>query len=299
MNQERQASPREAFGKALVEAAKKNSRIVVIDGDVQNSTFVQSFARMFPKRFIQGYIAEQNAVGMAVGLSLAGKLPVFATFSAFFTRAHDQLRMAQYAQTPLVFVGTHAGVSVGQDGASQMGLDDVAMFRGFFHSTILAAGDATSAAKLFHLALRTKGIAYVRLPRNPAPSIYSHSTQFRVGGSAVLKKTARDRVVILTHGVTVHEALKVNARVIDCYSIKPIDAVTLRRAARETKNIVVVEDHISQGGLADAVREALGSDAGKVRSLAVRKVPKSGWPDQLLRFERIDARSIARAIRST
>lgn len=296
----RYRSLREAFGEALVREGARRPHLVVLDADVQNSTFTELFAKKFPKRFLQAYIAEQNAVGMAVGLSLDGKLPVFATFSAFFTRAHDQLRMGQYAATPLVFVGTHAGVSVGEDGPSQMGLDDVAMFRAFFGSTVFAPCDAVSTAKLLTIVLKTKGVAYFRLPRNPLPVLYGPTSDFRIGGSHVLRKTAHDRVTVVGCGVTVHEALKVpKVRVIDCYSIKPIDARTLKRAARKTKRIIVVEDHVAEGGLADAVRAALGTDAGKVHSLAVRTIPKSGKPDQLLRFERIDAAAIGRAARTS
>lgn len=291
-------SPREAFGNALVLAGKTVPNLIVIDGDVQNSTFTEYFAKKFPSRFIQGYIAEQNAVGMAVGLSRSGKLPVFATFAAFFSRSHDQLRMAQYAETPLVFVGTHAGVSIGADGASQMGLDDIAMFRGFFGAQVFAACDPVSAEKLLVLALKTKGIAYLRIPRNPAPVLYSRSAKFFEGGFGVLKKSATDRAAVLAHGVTVQEGLKVNARVIDCYSLKPLSAGALRRVCKGMKTVVVVEDHAAEGGLADAVRSALGPRAGSVISLAVRKIPKSGTPEQLLHFEGIDAAAIARAVRS-
>lgn len=297
-------SPREAFGKALVRLGT-NKKLVVLDGDVQNSTFTESFARMFPERFIEGYIAEQNLVGMAVGLSRSGKLPVVATFAAFLTRAHDQLRMAQYALTPLIFVGTHAGVSIGQDGASQMGLDDIAMFRGFFGSVVLSPSDVVSAERCTALVMKTKGIAYLRLTRNPAPVLYSRSAKFRLGGSQTLRRSPKDRATIVATGVTIHEALKaadelkkkrINVRVIDCYSIKPIDVTTLKKAARETKHLIVVEDHVAEGGLADAVRSALGQLAGSVVSLAVRKIPKSGKPEELLHFEAIDTAALNRLL---
>lgn len=295
-------SSREAFGKALVRIGTKKKNLVVLDGDVQNSTYTGTFARTCSQRFIQGYIAEQNLVGMAVGLSRSGKLPVVATFAAFLTRAHDQLRMAQYALTPLVFVGTHAGVSIGQDGASQMGLDDIAMFRGFFGSIVLSPSDAVSAERCTELVMKTKGIAYLRLTRNQAPVLYARSTKFRIGGSQTLMRSQKDRATIVATGVTVHEALKaadelkkknISVRVIDCYSVKPIDATALKKAAKETKHLIVVEDHVSEGGLADAIRCTLGPLAGLVTSLAVRKIPKSGKPEQLLRHQSIDALSIA------
>lgn len=284
-------SPREAFGEALVRAGKTKKNLFVIDGDVQNSTFTEVFGKKFPQRFVQGYIAEQNAVGMAVGLSRVGKLPVFATFAAFLTRAHDQLRMAQYAQTPFVVVGTHAGVSIGQDGASQMGLDDIAMFRGFFGSRVFAACDAVSAEKLLALALKTKGMTYLRIPRNPAPIIYRKSYRIVDGGFNVVKKTDNDTVAVLAHGVTVHEAMKTKARVIDCYSIKPLNALALRSATKSVNKVIVVEDHVAEGGLADAVRIALGNSK-PIISLAVRKIPRSGKPEELLRHQGIDATTI-------
>ncbi len=298
-------SVREAFGQALVRLAPTYPALAVLDGEVKNSTFTEFFAHHQPQRFIEAYVAEQALAGLAAGLAARGRLPVAATFAAFWTRAHDQLRMAQYAGTHQVFVGTHAGVATGEDGASQMGLEDLALFRSLLGSTVFAAADATAADRLTEQALKGSGLVYVRLTRPAVPVLYPAVTRFVSGGSQVLRRNRRDRATIVACGTTVHEALavadvlaakRVPVRVIDCYSIKPIDAATLRRAARETRRLIVVEDHVAEGGLADAVRAALGPLAGCVTSLAVRTIPRSGPGNRLLRFERIDRQAILRTL---
>lgn len=297
---------RAAFGRGLVRLAEQFPEVVVLDGEVKNSTYTELFEKAYPKRFIECYIAEQNMVGISVGLAARGKLPVAGTFAAFLTRAFDQLRMAAYAGTHQVYIGTHAGVSIGQDGPSQMGLQDLAMFRTLAGSTVLYPADAYAAERLLELALKTQGIVYLRATRNPTPILYGPKTRFRIGGSQTLRQSRRDRATIVSAGITVFEALaaadelarrRISVRVIDAYSVKPIDAVTLRRAARETKRLLVVEDHVEAGGLGEAVRSALGGLAGTVTSLAVRKVPRSGKPEELLDHQGISRRAIIQALR--
>lgn len=298
-------APRVAIGRGLVRLAKAIPRMIVIDGEVKNSTETEIFAKKFPGRFIEGYIAEQNIVGMAIGLAARGKLPVSATFAAFWTRAFDQLRMASYAGTHQVVIGTHAGVHIGQDGVSQMGLQDIALFASLERSAILYPADAVAAEALLERALRYRDLVYVRATRAALPVLYKPTQRFRIGGSMTLRSSRQDIATIVAAGVTVHEALKAAdqlakrgtaVRVIDLYSLKPLDVATLRRAARQTKRLIVVEDHYPEGGMADLVRAALGKYAGTVVSLAVRRTPRSGTPTELLSYERIDAAAIITAV---
>lgn len=299
-------APRKALGNALVRLAPRFPHLVVLDAEVKNSTYTELFEKTFPARFIQSYIAEQAMVSMATGLATRGMLPVAATFAAFFTRAYDQLRMAQYAETHQVFIGTHAGVSIGEDGASQMGLEDIALFR-TIGSTVLYPADAYAAEGLLELALKNPGMHYIRATRADEPHLYGPRSRFRIGGSTVLRRSPRDRVTLVAAGVTLFEALKSTAaledsnipvRIIDLYSVNPVDSETLRTAVRETKRLVVVEDHRGPGGIAEAVRTALGSLAGTVTSLCVRKTPHSGKPAQLLHDQGIDTTSIIRTVRA-
>ncbi len=299
-------SPRKAFGEALLASGKAWPDLVVLDGEVKNSTMTDGFFKAFPGRSIESYIAEQNMVGMAGGLAAAGKLPVTATFAAFLTRAYDQLRMQQYAGTHQIYVGTHAGVHIGPDGASQMGLEDVAMFRSLSNTTILYPADAVATQRLWSLLGSAKGINYLRLTRSDMPIIYSGKQKFQIGGSHIWRKSSKDAATIVAAGITVFESLKaanqladegVSVSVIDCYSVQPIDAVTLRAAARRTKHLIVVEDHRPSGGLADAVRIALGPLAGTVMSLAVHGIPHSATPEQQLRDHGLGAAAIIRAVK--
>lgn len=299
-------SPRRAFGNALVRLAPKYPNIVVLDAEVKNSTYTEDFGKKFPHRFVESYIAEQNMVGIAQGLASRGHLPVASTFAAFLTRAYDQLRMAQYAGTHQIYAGTHVGVSIGQDGASQMGLEDIAMFRTLHNSTVLYPADAYATERLLEQGIKTQGVVYLRLTRAELPILYKQSESFPIGGSKTLRFSTKDIVTIVSAGVTVFEALKaaeilqkegLALRVIDCYSVKPIDVATLKKAARQTKALIVVEDHRPEGGFADAVRTALGRDDGKVVSLSSAKIPHSGTPEQLLAFMGIDAESIIRTVR--
>lgn len=297
---------RKAFGEALRQLGEGVPELVVLDGDVKNSTYTEFFAQAFPKRFFQGHIAEQNLVGTALGLAVCGKIPVLATFAAFLSRAYDFIRMAAHSQPPhLVFCGSHAGVSIGEDGPSQMGLEDLAMFRALPGTTVLYPCDAVSAARLTTEALATPGIVYVRTTRAATPVIYGNDEAFPVGGSKTLRESGRDLCAVVAAGITLHEALAaadglqkdgVAVRVIDAYSVKPLDVETLRRAALETSAVLVVEDHWADGGLGDAVAVAV-SEAGPVHRLGVAGRPRSGTPEELLDALGISRRAIARKVR--
>lgn len=298
---------REAYGIDLARLAPAYPKLVVLDAETSNSTMAETFAKAQPKRFFEMYIAEQNMVSTALGMARRGKLPFASTFAAFLTRAHDQIRMAALSNVHIVLCGSHAGVSIGQDGASQMGVEDIAMFRTIFDSTVLYPSDAVSTEKLVEQTARAKGIVYLRTTRKKTPVLYKNTETFPIGGSKTLAESRKDKTTIIAAGITVHEAAKaynelqkrrIHVRVIDLYSIKPIDRKTLLRAARQTKHLIVAEDHVAEGGIADAVREVVGTLA-KVTSLAVRKIPRSGKPEQLLAYEGIDAKAIVQAVRSS
>jgi transketolase len=298
---------REAYGDALVKVAEKSSRVVALDGDTKNSTFSEKLLKAHPERFLEMFIAEQNMVGVAAGMSARGKIPFVATFAAFLTRAYDQIRMAGVSRSNIKFCGSHVGVSIGEDGPSQMGLEDIAMFRPIPGTIILYPCDAVSAEKLVAEAARRPGICYIRTSRPKTPVIYSNDESFPVGGSKVVKKSANDRATVIGAGITLHEALAaakmlegegIAIRVIDAYSVKPIDSATILTAARETGGrIVVVEDHYEAGGLGDAVLEAVGNNARVVR-LAVREIPRSGPPEALLDKYGISSKHIVQAVKS-
>ncbi|MGH7126725.1 MAG: transketolase, partial [Stellaceae bacterium] len=296
---------RQAFGRAIEQLGALDREIVVLDGDVKNSTGTELFAKKFPERFFEAYIAEQNMVGTALGLAVSGKVPFAATFACFLTRAYDFIRMAGYSRPPhLIFCGSHAGVSIGEDGPSQMGLEDIAMFRALIESTVLYPADAVSTERLTQAAMEVPGIVYLRTTRGKTPVIYDRKEAFPVGGSKTLRQTAHDKVAIVAAGITLHEALAahdalakqgVPTRVIDAYSIKPLDESTLTKAAKETHGIVVVEDHAIDGGLGDAVAAAVGAIA-PVQRLGISKLPRSGKPDELLDHYGISRRAIAEKV---
>jgi len=299
---------RKVYGKALIEIGKKNENIVVLDAEVSNSTYAAGFQEVFPERFFEMFIAEQNMISTAVGMARREKIPFVSSFGAFLTRAFDQIRMAQYAGVNMVVVGSHVGVSIGEDGASQMGLEDLAVFRSLLKSTVLYPSDAVSMMKLTELASENKGITYVRTTRAETPVLYSENEQFVVGGSKTLKESEEDQVTLVTAGVTLPEALKaaeelnkedIHVRVIDLYSVKPVDVETLKKAAHETRSIITIEDHYPEGGVGAAVREALADVRSNVHSLAVTKIPRSGTPEELLRYEDIDAQAIVRKVKET
>jgi transketolase len=296
---------REAFGTAL-EKLGKNTAIVALDGDVGNSTGVAEFAAKYPERFFECFIAEQNMIGVSLGLAAYGKIPYAATFACFLTRAYDFIRMAGYSRPAhLVLCGSHAGVSIGEDGPSQMGLEDIAMFRALIESTVLYPADAVSAERLTEAAAREKGIVYIRTTRPKTPVIYTNDEEFPVGSCKVLHSSEEDRLTIVAAGITLHEALAAHdhlaekglrTRVIDAYSVKPIDRATLTTAARETGALIVVEDHAVDGGLGDAVAAAVGAIA-PIDRLAIRELPRSGSGEELLDHYGISARAIeARAL---
>ncbi len=371
---------RKAYGEALVRIAEKYPQIVVLDAEVSNSTFAEIFQKAYPKRFFEMYIAEQNMVGAAAGLARRGKIPFVSTFAAFFTRAYDQIRMAQYSDSNIKFCGSHAGVSIGEDGPSQMGLEDIAMFRTLLDGVVLYPCDAVSTHALVEEAAKHKGNVYIRTTRALTPVIYDphfisppHEGEsergsgittefiahnFRIGGSCVIRQSPNDSITIVSAGITLHEALAaheemkkegVNLRVIDLYSIKPIDSATLAKAAHETQAIITVEDHFAEGGIGEAVRSALdyfpspsafakalvdrhpspdsarahgrvaqrgegeskkvllsptgrgqgegGDVRARVYSLAVRKMPQSGKPQELLNYEEISKDAIINKVK--
>ncbi len=302
---------RKAYGDALVAVGASRPDVVALDGEVSNSTHSDEFQKAYPDRFFEMFIAEQQMVGAAVGLAVLGKVPFASTFAAFFTRAYDQIRMAAVSNASVRLSGSHAGVSIGQDGPSQMGLEDLAMMRAVCGSTVLYPCDANQAASLVGHMATLKGISYLRTTREKTPVLYGPGEPFPVGGSKAVRRSDQDRVAVVAAGITVHEALKaydqlqnegVAVRVIDAYSVKPIDAEALRQAARDTGGrLVVAEDHWAEGGLGDAVLEAFAGPGVKppaVVKLAVRKMPGSGTPAELLAAAGIDADHIAKAVRS-
>jgi transketolase len=301
-----EVATRKAYGAALEKLGAVHPRVVALDGDVKNSTMSEGFARARPERFVEGYIAEQNMIGMAAGLARMGWLPFVSSFAAFHTRAADFLRMAAISNADLKICGSHAGVSIGEDGPSQMGLEDLAMFRALPGSTILYPADAVAAERLVALAVATPGIVYLRTTRPATPVLYGAEDWFTAGGSAVLRSSPRDRATVVAAGITLHEALAAHAllaraglavRVIDLYSVKPVDQETLRRAVRETHNLVTVEDHYAEGGLGDAVCAALAGLEFGYRRLAVSGLPRSGTKEELLSAFGLDAAHIVAAVR--
>ena len=298
-------STRKAYGQSLVRIANRFPEIVALDGETSNSTFADIFKKAYPKRFFEMYIAEQNMAGAALGLSRRGAIPFVSTFAAFFTRAFDQIRMSQYSDANIKFVGSHAGVSIGEDGASQMALEDLAMFRTLLGSVVLYPSDGVSTDKLVEAAAQHRGIVYIRTTRSDTPILYNQSDVFKIGGSQVVRQSSHDKVTIVAAGITLHEALAahdvlkkkgLSTRVIDLYSLKPIDTKTLRQAAQETEAIITVEDHYAEGGLGEAVQSALASELIPITKLAVTKMPKSGQAQELLNYEGISKNAIVRAV---
>jgi transketolase len=305
-----QEATRKAFGDALVAVGAHRPDVVVLDGEVSNSTFTDEFDKAHPGRFFEMYIAEQQLVCAAIGLSVLRKIAFAATFAAFLTRAFDQIRMAAVSNVDLRLCGSHAGVSIGEDGPSQMALEDLAMMRAVLGSTVLYPCDANQTAHLVDAMAALSGITYLRTTRAKTPVIYAPGETFPIGGSKVVRRSERDRVAIVAAGITLHESLRaydqleskgIRVRVIDAYSIKPIDKECLREAARATGGrLIVVEDHWPEGGLGDAVLDAFtgtGESALTVVKLAVRSMPTSGTPAELLDAAGIDAGHIAQAVR--
>ncbi len=296
---------RQAYGNALRKLGASNPKVMVLDGDTKNSTYSEKFLEDFPERFVECFIAEQAMVGAAVGMSAMGKIPFASTFACFLTRSYDLIRMAAISRSNTKLCGSHAGISIGEDGPSQMGLEDLAMMRAVAGSTVLYPSDGVSAERLVALAAETPGIVYIRTTRPKTPILYSNEDEFTVGGSRVLRSSPGDQATIVAAGITLHEALTayeelldqgVPVRVIDLYSIKPVDGTTLRQAVQETGAIVTVEDHYREGGLGDAVLDALAGEQSRFRKLAVSKLSRSGSSSELMEMQGISAKAIRLAV---
>jgi transketolase len=297
---------REAYGAALVRIGETDLRIVAMDGDTKNSTYAEKFFKKFPERSVECYIAEQNLVAVAIGFGTRGHVPFASTFATFFTRAFDQIRVAGISQSNLKLVGSHVGVSIGEDGPSQMALEDLAMMRAVVGSTVLYPSDAVCAEKLLEQMAQIKGVCFLRTSRPKTPVIYGNDEKFPVGGAKVLREG--DKVTIVGAGVTLFEALKaadtlkaegINVTVIDAYSIKPLGKDVILAAAKKTGNTVItVEDHYSEGGIGDAVAGELSSEGIKVHKLAVVGIPRSGKAEELLAHFGIDAAAIVKKVKS-
>lgn len=294
---------RKAYGSALALLGDVCDAVVSLDAEVKNSTYAEIFESVHPERFFQCFVAEQNMIGMGVGFDCRGRIPFISTFSSFFSRAHDQIRMAAIGASALRLVGSHCGVSIGQDGPSQMGLEDIAMMRCLPQSVVLYPSDAVSTYKLVEqMARYTDGISYLRTTRMETPVLYDNNEEFPVGGCKVLRQSEKDVACVVAAGVTVHEALKaydvlardnVYVSVIDLYSVKPLDAATIIFVARKSGNkIITVEDHYKEGGIGEAVASVLCNENIIIHSLAVHRLPRSGKPEELLAFEDIDANAI-------
>jgi transketolase len=299
---------REAYGTAIARLGKLDDRIVALDADVKNSTFSDRFEKQFPDRFYQCFIAEQGMVGAAMGLASRGAIPFPSTFACFLSRAYDFIRMAAISGVAVKLAGSHAGVSIGEDGPSQMALEDLAMMTAEPNFTVLYPCDAVSAERLVELAAYHEGPAYIRTSRPKTPVIYESGESFRVGGSKVLRQSASDSVTVVAAGVTVFEALKAYdqlrsegtfIRVIDAYSVQPIDADTLIAAGRQSRGrFITVEDHYLSGGLGDAVADAVAPAGFTVRRLGVTEIPRSGKPEELLERYGISASRIVAAVKA-
>ncbi|MFS8201309.1 transketolase [Streptomyces sp. CWNU-52B] len=303
-----EVATRDAFGTALAALGTARPDVVALDGEVGDSTRAELFAKEHPDRFFECYIAEQQLVAAAVGLATRGWVPYVSTFAAFLTRAHDFVRMAAVSGAGVNLVGSHAGVAIGEDGPSQMGVEDLAMFRAVFGSTVLYPCDANQTARLVAAMADLEGIRYLRTSRGDTPVVYGPDEEFPVGGSKVLRSSPEDRLTVVAAGVTVHEALKaadalaadgIPVRVVDLYSVKPVDRQTLREAAERTGCLLTVEDHHAEGGIGDAVLDAFldGRPVPRLVRLAVRSMPGSATPAEQLHAAGIDAESIAASVK--
>jgi len=299
---------RVAYGTALAKIAQNNSRVIALDGDMKNSTYSEKIKKVDPARFIECFIAEQNLVGVAIGAACRDRTVAFvSTFATFFTRAFDQIRMGAISQTNVNFVGSHCGVSIGEDGPSQMGLEDIAMFRAIPGSTIFYPSDAVSCERAVELAANTKGICFIRTNRPATAVIYPNNHVFQAGKANVVKKSNNDQVLVIGAGVTLHEALTaagelgkagIGVRVLDPFTVKPIDEEAIIKNAKEVGGrIITVEDHYPQGGLGEAVLSAVAEEKNIiVKKLAVPTVPRSGTPSALIDHYGISAKHIVHAV---
>ena len=304
-----EVATRRGFGEALAALAASDGRIVALDGEVGNSTYTELFADAHPERYFEMYIAEQQLIATAVGFQVRGWVPFAATFAAFLSRAYDFIRMAAVSRADIRLVGSHCGVSIGQDGPSQMGLEDIAALRSVHGSTVLYPSCANQTAKLVQAMVEQPGVSYLRTTRASTPVLYPPDEEFRIGGSYVIRSSDADEVTIVAAGITLHEALAaaeelaaegVAARVVDLYSVKPIDEQTLIEAADATGILVTVEDHHAEGGIGDAVLEVFADSNSRPRivMLAVRVMPTSGTPAELLVQAGIDRAQITETVRT-
>lgn len=316
-NQGAKVATRRAYGDALTALGAAQPNVVALDAEVSNSTYAEDFAEAYPERYFEMYIAEQQMIAAAVGLQVRQYKPFASSFAAFLSRGYDFVRMAAVSRANIKLVGSHAGVSIGQDGPSQMALEDLAALRAVWSSTVLYPSDANQTAKLVSQMSDRNGIVYLRTTRESTPVIYGSDEEFPIGGSRIVQSCDRDQATVIGAGITLHEALKaydrlrnedILVRVIDAYSVKPIDVQTLHQAARDTNgNLVVVEDHWIEGGLGAAVLDAfagIGStptyNGPRLRliKLAVQDMPGSGTPEELLHAAKIDADAIVEAVKS-
>jgi transketolase len=297
---------REAYGQALVRLGAVDARVMALDGDVKNSTYAERFAEAYPERFVEGFIAEQNMVSVAQGLAAQGAVPFVSSFACFLTRAGDQVRMAGISHSNVKFCGSHAGVSIGEDGPSQMALEDLALFRAVPDALVLYPADGVATHACVQLAASYRGVAYIRTTRMKTDAVYGADEPFVIGGAKVVRAGSGDRLTIVGAGITLHEALAaaeelaghgVAVRVVDLYCLKPLDRPALLEAARATGGrLLTVEDHYAEGGLGAAVAEALSDTDVVVHRLAVREIPRSGAPRQLLERYGIGRAAIVRAV---
>ncbi|GFG33508.1 hypothetical protein Cfor_04979 [Coptotermes formosanus] len=298
-----------AYGTALAKIAANNDRVIALDGDTKNSTYSEKLKKAFPDRYIECFIAEQNLVGVAIGATCRDRTIAFvSTFATFFSRAFDQIRMGAISQTNVNFVGSHCGVSIGEDGPSQMGLEDIALFRSIPGSTVFYPSDAVSTERAVELAANTKGICFIRTSRPNTPILYKNDEILQIGKAKVVKKSANDKVLVIGAGVTLHEAIaaanelskaSINIRVLDPFTVKPIDSEAIIANAKECGGrILTVEDHYPEGGLGEAVLSAVAEEENiTVKKLAVREVPRSGPPTVLLEKYGIHAKNIVNAVK--
>ncbi|GCE46630.1 transketolase [Thermosporothrix hazakensis] len=301
---------RKAYGDALKALGEAVPQLVALDGEVSNSTYAEEFAKAFPNRYFEQYIAEQQMIAAAVGLSVRGYIPFASTFAAFLTRAYDFIRMAAISRANIRLCGSHAGVSIGEDGPSQMALEDLAMMRAVFGSTVLYPCDPNQTAQLAAEMTKHDGVVYMRTTRAALPTIYAPDETFSVGGSKVLRESDADQVAVIAAGITVHEALQaydqlrsegITIRVIDAYSVKPIDNETVLAASQAVGKIITVEDHWPEGGLGDAVTEVFTQSVGQfpqIAKLAVHSMPGSGTPAELIEDAGISAHHIVLAVKA-
>ncbi|MFH1053838.1 MAG: transketolase [Candidatus Woesearchaeota archaeon] len=297
---------RQAYGYALTKLANNNNTVIALDGETSNSTHSEELRKSDKNKYIECFIAEQNMVGMAAGLSTKGFNPFASTFSAFFSRAHDQIRMNSISTLDITYVGSHAGVSIGEDGGSQMGLEDIAMFRCLPDSIVFYPSDAVSCENLVELASRLKGTKYIRTSRPKTPVIYNNSEAFKLGDFKILKRSNKDKAVIVGAGITLHESLKahdilkdkgISTAVVDCYCIKPFDKdMFIRLAIDSGKNVIIAEDHYHEGGIGEMISQALAGTDIMIKSLAVHNLPHSGKEMELLKDQGIDADSIVKEV---